>query len=347
MPRFLEPVPLNAIGGHSVLLQTGFWGSFKSQFGWRANSFLIEGSLPLLVLSRTIGGAFSFSYVPHGPVATTSLNQNEYYLTAVTRSLVPFLPSGCVFIRYDLPWGRVGAGIEAPTLARPFRRAAMDVQVPSTVLVDLKPSEAEILQAMKHKTRYNIRLAERKGVVVRRGTLADFDRWYALYQETAKRDRISIHSPGYYRRLFELSEAAEGTGAPEIFLMLATSENDLLAGIVVAVHGDRATYLFGASSNLKRNYMASYLIQWQAMREVKARGCELYDLFGIPFRDDPEDPLYGLYRFKTGFGGMVVNRPGSWDYPLLQGMYAVYRAAERTRKFYYKDFRKQNRQGGG
>ena len=345
MPRFLEPVPLEAIDGHSVLLQTGFWGRFKARFGWTALAFLISGEIPLLALTRRIAGPFTLCYVPHGPLADSRLNQQEYYLIGVTTELRQHLKSGCVFVRYDLPWGREEGEPSTLPLAAPFRRAVMDIQPPNTVILDLRRSEDELLSAMKHKTRYNVHLAERKGVVVHEGGLGDLDAWYAMYRETAARDRITIHSLAYYRALFEPPRGANGS--PWTRLLLATHEADLLAGIVVAMHGKRATYLFGASSNAKRNYMASYLVQWSAMKMLKAEGASSYDLFGISAEDNPADPMHGLYRFKTGFGGTILRRPGSWDYPLMPVTYAAYRAAEAARRYYYKDFKKRSAAAAG
>jgi lipid II:glycine glycyltransferase (peptidoglycan interpeptide bridge formation enzyme) len=341
MSGFLTPVPLEAVDGHDVLLQTGYWGRFKSLFGWEPLSFLVNDELPLLAMTRRIAFGLSLCYVPHGPLVSSRTNQNEYYLSSISKHLREYLPVGCIFVRYDLPWGVEGAQRRPMDLLAPFRRAPMDIQPPSTVVVDLSKSEEELLSSMKAKTRYNIRLAERKGVEVRTGSIEELDRWYALYEETAERDRITIHSKGYYRKLFELVDEVPGGVRREAHLLLAFSGEELLAGIIVMVNGRRATYLYGASSNLKRNFMASYLVQWRAMLLAKGKGCALYDLFGIPFDDDPSDPMHGLYRFKTGLGGTILNRPGSWDYPLSGPLYAFYRRIEVMRRIYYKQIRKR------
>jgi len=361
----LEPVSLRTIDGHDVLLQTGFWGDFKSLFGWSPLAFRMSGGVPLLALMRRLPGGFSLCYLPHGPLTTTPANWNEYFLKSISSLLAEHLPRGCLFVRYDLPWGVEGEGKAARTLDSPFRKAPMDIQPASTVVVDLRPTAETLLSQMKSKTRYNVRLAQKHGVTVSDGSIADLEAWYGLYKETAGRDRIAIHSFSYYRALFDLARgtiASPGTeGAqprewweidrpapegprwhPDVRLLLARLDGELLAGIIVALHGRRATYLFGASSNQHRNLMATYLLQWEAMRLAKHEGCESYDLFGIPFREDPSDPMYGLYRFKTGFGGTIVNRPGSWDYPLLPAGYALYRRAEAARRWYYKRFKKRD-----
>jgi lipid II:glycine glycyltransferase (peptidoglycan interpeptide bridge formation enzyme) len=160
-----------------------------------------------------------------------------------------------------------------------------------------------------------------------------------LYRETAERDKISIHSFDYYKTLFSL--ASTYTGAPTVRLLLAEIDETVTAGIIIAFHGAGATYLYGASSDYKRNYMPNYALQWRAIESAKDHGCLWYDLFGIPPVGDPEQPMYGLYRFKVGFGGRVIHRPGCWDIPIRGRMYNAYRFAERARTYYYKTLKKR------
>jgi lipid II:glycine glycyltransferase (peptidoglycan interpeptide bridge formation enzyme) len=204
------------------------------------------------------------------------------------------------------------------------------------VLVDLAGTEEEILSRMKEKWRYNIRLASKKGVEVRRLDEAGLDAFLGLLRETARRDRIAVHGGDYYAGLFALGREY-GEGSPELRLYAAFHEGEALGAVVTLFRGGEGVYLYGASSGRKRNLMAPYLLQWTAMREAKAAGCLYYDLFGIPPRDDPAHPMAGLYRFKTGFigggrGGRIIHRPGSWDFvrrPLGAGLFG---AAEFLRK---------------
>jgi lipid II:glycine glycyltransferase (peptidoglycan interpeptide bridge formation enzyme) len=216
----------------------------------------------------------------------------------------------------------------------------MDIQPPDTVVLDLNYEEESLLATMKAKTRYNIGLAAKKGVGVEEGGVDDLPAWYRMYQDTARRDRITLHDFDYYRLQFESAQAGVAGGAPELKLLLARHEGDLLAGIIIAVHGDAATYLYGASSDAKRNLMPAYALQWEAIRLARRRGCLTYDLFGIPPSPDPAHPMHGLYRFKTGFGGRMVNRPGCWDFPYRRAGYAAYALAERARAWYYRRWRK-------
>jgi lipid II:glycine glycyltransferase (peptidoglycan interpeptide bridge formation enzyme) len=199
------------------------------------------------------------------------------------------------------------------------------------VIIDLEKDEEALLMDMKPKWRYHIRLAERKGVVIRRLDEEGLEIFYALFGETARRDGIAIHSLDYYRTLFELCRNYPG-GGQEARLYLASHNGEPAAAIITLFRGVEAVDLDGASSDRNRNLMAPYLLQWRAMTDAKAAGCGRYDLFGIPPNEDPGHPMAGLYRFKTGFGGRIIHRPGSWDLayrPLAAGLF---RAAESLRK---------------
>jgi lipid II:glycine glycyltransferase (peptidoglycan interpeptide bridge formation enzyme) len=276
-----------------------------------------------LVLCRRLGPGISFAYVPWGPELPEGFDAAASASAAaeLAAALRPLLPRTAAFIRFDLPWySEEGAPASASPL-RPFVRAAADVQPPDTALVNLAAEEVAILGAMKPKWRYNVGLAEKKGVALRvsapslgnrRQFDADFESYYRIYKETAERDGISIHGAEYYRSLFEL---ASDSPEADIRLYMASHEGEDIAGIVTLFRGVGAVYLYGASASHKRNLMAPYALQWRAMRDAKAAGCLFYDLFGIPPSDDPNHPMAGLYRFKTGFGGRIIHRPGSWDYP--------------------------------
>jgi lipid II:glycine glycyltransferase (peptidoglycan interpeptide bridge formation enzyme) len=343
-------------------MQSRFWAGFKARFGWQPHFFAVEDALPLLVLTRRIAPAFTLAYVPHGPELPPKGRPQTGDLAGLGAAVSRTIDPPPVLVRFDLPneisrraagEGRgagtaAGVGDAAGTAdgageVAGLLRAPADVQPPDTVLIDLAPGEEELLAAMKAKTRYNVRLAGKKGVSVRVGRVGpaggdDLDRWYGLYRETAERDRIAIHSAAYYRSLFDTADEFPEVG---VSLLLAEHEGDLLSGIIVLRFGSTATYLYGASSNTKRNLMAPYALQWEAMRRARAAGAQTYDLFGIPPADDPAHPMHGLYRFKTGFGGRIIHRLGAHDYPAARGRYALYRAAERLRTFYYKRLRKR------
>ena len=337
------------------LFQSGFWCRFKEKFGWTPLAFQVgislregEGEIPLFLHLRTLFSVFSIAYIPFGPDFPTGLGEDSRWvlLNSVSMSLEKELPFPCQMIRFDLPWEKPSSAESSqlkphlnihPQIR--FYKAPMDIQPPDTVVLDLTQSEEQLLLGMKPKTRYNLRLAMKKGIEVRSGTVEDLSNWYKLYRETAARDRIAIHSYTYYRTLFDLSLSYRGD-SPRIALFLASYEGTLIGGIIAALFKDEAIYLYGASSNQHRNVMASYLLQWEAMKWAKQGGARRYDLFGISPTDDPTHPLGGLYRFKTGFGGRILHRWGSWDYPIHGIPYGIYREAERFRYWYHKVFRK-------
>ncbi len=342
----LVQVALEKIPQSSNLLQSGYWGAVKETAGQKALAFLIHGSTPLLFLLRPFGPGLTLAYVPHGPGAPktntpeTPPEEPDTFLKGVTEKVSPFLPKSCVFIRYDLPWAIPDDYVGFLGLHPPFKKSAVDIQPPHTVLVDLSPEEDTILGQMKSKTRYNIRLAFRKGVTVTEEPEDKLPVWYDLYRETAKRDKIAIHGFDYYAAPFSTIKSFAGP-KPKLKLFFARHEGELLAGIIVACFGKRATYLYGASTDAKRNHMPAYALQWRAMQWAKSEGCIEYDLFGIPPSQDPDHPMHGLYRFKTGFGGKIIHRFGCWDYPVKPVLYTVAQSGEKMRDFYYKKLRKR------
>jgi lipid II:glycine glycyltransferase (peptidoglycan interpeptide bridge formation enzyme) len=301
------------------LLQHGQWGALKAFFGWQPVQLTAGGS-GALVLFRQLPLGFSLGYIPKGPLG-------EDWTV-----LWPELDALCrqrraVFLKVEPDaWGEDYLQTEQLRAAG-FRPSAHSLQPPRTVVLDISGDEDEILAAMKQKTRYNIRLAERKEVVVRPShDLETFTRMMAV---TGERDDFGVHTPDYYRRAYELFHPA---GLCE--LLIAYYQDQPLAGLMVFAAGKRAWYLYGASSNRERNRMPAYLIQWEAIRWAKARGCTSYDLWGVPDADEDmleagfmeqEDGLWGVYRFKRGFGGEVRRAAGAWDRVYRPGLYLAYR----------------------
>ncbi len=344
-----------------TFLQSKFWGLFKSRTGWNSYSCNIHLSdrtrLELLVLRRHIGKLFCFLYVPFGLSEVESAPDRWVLLSDIGRALGDQVGGNNLFVRFDLPWlVRDGFSandhIENQTDELKKRKIAkgVDIQVPDTVVLDLSKPEEDILIGMKPKWRYNIRLSEKKGISVseegERG-LAEFMR---LYQATARRDKIAIHSYPYYQQLFATvshiqAESNAGalpkTAIPKLNLYIARHEGEALAGIIVLELGDNATYLYGASSGRKRNLMPTYALQWHAILAAKHRGVTSYDFFGIPpGAEDPDHPMAGLYLFKTGFGGDIIHRIGAYDVMLHPLLYPVFRCIESLRLLWYKKVKK-------
>jgi len=353
----LQKTELSFCDNASSFLQSGFWGAFKAKFGWEALAFKCAYKslnetppLPLLVLHRRLIAGLSFAYIPWGPElpsAFGSVEDNSKQRWAVLKELAEalkrFLPANTAFIRFDPPWYVLDPGSSLPAFTEPFPfiHAGADIQPPDTVLLDLAPPMEAILDQMKPKWRYNARLALKKGVSIRRAGPDEMDVFYTLLLQTAQRDGIAVHNIEYYRALFEEYKPVANSSL-KINLYLAENEGDVLAGIVTLFRGDEAVYLYGSSSDKKRNLMAPYALQVKAMEDAKEAGCKVYDLFGIPPNEDPDHPMSGLFRFKTGFGGVIVHRPGSWDYPCRLFLYSLFRKAETLRKN-FRTIKKQSR----
>ena len=299
------------------------------------------------------GGKANDAAAPSPKVFCAALDQ----LAAALKAL---LPANTICVRFDpqaefnTPEERDAFNQSVKAAAKKGRflckKNAVDIQPPDTTQVDLTRTEEEILAAMKSKWRYNINLAARKGVVVQKTALDSssiekaIDDFYALYKETSARDGIAMHAKGYYKDLLELSaqEAQKGSDVPQVNLYMASHEGDNLGAIMTLFSKTESVYLYGCSSNKKRNLMPNFLLQWTAMKDAKAYGSRYYDMYGMPPTDDPSHPMHGLYLFKTGFGGRNVHRAGSYDVP-LKGIYKLCVLAEGARAFWHKKILKKIR----
>ncbi len=201
------------------------------------------------------------------------------------------------------------------------------IQFRNTVLVDLSPSEDELLSRMKQKTRYNIRLAQKKGVTVRPGTLDDLPLLYRMYAETSVRDGFLIRGEEYYQavwRTFSSGQPSDVNIQPLSEPLIAEVDGKAIAAISMFYFAGQSFYLFGMSRDEQREKMPNYLLQWEAMRRAKALGCRIHNLWGAPNEFNEADGLWNVFRFKEGLGGSVFRSIGAWDYtpsPLLYRMY--------------------------
>ncbi len=315
-------------GAH--ILQSSQWGHLKEKFGWQVAHVAIEEQGQWMAGAQVLFrpaplGLRTIAYVPKGPITDWANEEVTNFLLEALHRLCRRRRAIFLKIEPDVP--------EDPTLTRRlrelgFRPSPQTIQPRCTIVLDLAPELEDILARMKSKTRYNIRLAARKGVTVREGTVEDLPEFYRLMQITSQRDRFGIHSRSYYEiahRLFVPQNLAR--------LFLATYEGKVLAGIMIFALGQRAWYMYGASSNEHRNLMPNYLLQWEAIRWAKDRGCLTYDLWGIPDEEEEvleseftkrSDGLWGVYRFKRGFGGQVVHYLGAYDYVYSPPLYWLY-----------------------
>ena len=306
---------------HSVthLLQTGEWGELKSAFGWEA-VHIVEGETGVQILYRRLLLGFSFAYVPKGPVFAPIPEAGLW--TAVDQAC---RSRHAVFLKVE-PDGWEEQGAPPVFNMQEFVSSPQHIQPHSTLVIDLHGSEDDVFNRMKPKTRYNIRLAGRKEVIVHPSN--DIENFYRVMTATGQREEFHVHSKEYYRRAYELFNPK---GMCELFV--ADFQDHTLATLMVFAHGKQAYYFYGASSDEERNRKATYPLQWEAIRWAQSRGCEEYDMWGIPDEatdideDDAEareDGLWGVYRFKRGFGGSVKHAIPTLDRvynPLLYKLY--------------------------
>lgn len=162
------------------------------------------------------------------------------------------------------------------------------------------------------------------------------DVWYELYMETALRNGLYINDKSYFHSVFA-SKMECPDKAVQVKLLVASFDDTPLAAIFLILSAHRATYLYGASSSRMRNLMPTYALQWRAMQIAKENCCSEYDMFGIAPCPDPSHPMYGLYKFKQGFGGDVYHQLGCWDYPLEKEKYDYFCACEMNMQGYYRN----------
>ncbi len=263
------------------------------------------------------------AYVPKGPLLDWS---DAGLMEAVLAGLESQArAAGALFVKMD-PDVRgdteLGQAVVATLARRGWRRSAENIQYRNTVISDLTPSEEELLAAMKPKWRYNIRLAERRGVVVRGGAVADLPAFYAMYAETGGRDGFLVRPFDYYRAIWARF-LADGLG----HLLLAEVEGAAVAGLILFRFGPTAYYFYGASTAQGRELMPTHALQWAALQWAKSAGCTRYDWWGAPDTLDESDPMWGVFRFKQGFGGEFTPWIGAWDYPASRAGYWAYTVA--------------------
>lgn len=355
-------------------LQTYEWGQVKAKYGWSPlyavwdadGKWKVESDpKPLsifhspvaaaLILKRQIirdrfAARLSILYSPKGPLLDWT---NETWRNRVLNDLQSFArKQGAIFLKID-PDVVLGIGVPkseddasensgqvvmSELKRRGWEYSSDQIQFRNTVLIDLNPSEEEMLARMKQKTRYNIRLAEKKGVSLRAGTLDDLPMLYKMYAETSVRDGFVIRDEGYYKTVWETfmhsnvdllassqASTCQSANFPSCELLIAEVKGEPVAAMVVFYFAGRAYYIYGMSRDAHREKMPNYLLQWEALKRAKAKRCTVYDLWGAPEVFDESDSMWGVYRFKEGLGGRVVRMLGAWDFapnPLWYKMYS-------------------------
>jgi len=347
-------------------LQSYEWGQVKAKYGWSPlyavwdadGQWKVESDPNLLstfhapvaatlilkrqILNNGFAARVSILYAPKGPLLDWT---NEPLRNRVLNDLQSFAKKqGAIFLKMD-PDVVLGTGVPqseedviensgqaviSELKRRGWEYASDQIQFKNTVLIDLNPTEEELLARMKPKTRYNVRLAEKKGISLRVGALDDLSSLYKMYAETSVRDGFVIRDEGYYKTVWQtfMSTPQSPISSPQSPFaepLIAEVDNEPVAAIFVFYFAGRAYYVYGMSRDAHREKMPTYLLQWEALKRAKSKGCTVYDLWGAPDVFDESDSMWGVYRFKEGLGGKVLRTLGAWDFapsPLWYKMYS-------------------------
>jgi peptidoglycan pentaglycine glycine transferase (the first glycine) len=313
--HFLESHP------EAHLLQLGEWGELKKDFGWK----------PVRIIQNEVGAQILFRHLPLGlTIGYMPKPVNSTWLLVINDSFWKEVDLVCkknhaIFLKIEPDLWQD----QFPITSYQLPISPHNIQPPRTIVIPIDGNEDQILSRMKPKCRYNIRLAEKKGITVR--AWDDISAFHEMMTVTGGRDNFGVHSKEYYQRAYELFHP-KGTCE----LLVAEYEGKPLASLMVFANGKRAWYVYGASNDHERNRMPTYLLQWEAIRWAKARRCEEYDLWGVPDENEEtleanfetrHDGLWGVYRFKRGFGGQLKRASQALDRvynPLLYWLYTKY-----------------------
>jgi lipid II:glycine glycyltransferase (peptidoglycan interpeptide bridge formation enzyme) len=356
---------LTATFPQAHVLQTWEWAQFKSAYSWQPHFLAWESApsgakfkrlfpenqllgldtwrAAALVLQRRLRIAglalpVSVLYVPKGPLLDDWAD--AHLRRQVLDDLAGFARrQGAIFLKID-PDVCLGTGVPGETDARDESAGQLvaqelqalgwqfsdeQIQFKNSMLIDLAQGEEALLAAMKQKTRYNLRLSERRGVQVSPASESDLPLLYRMYAETSLRDGFTIREEGYYLALWQsFMRAGARPNGPHAQPLIARVEGEPVAGMILFVFAGTAWFFYGMSTSMHREAMPNYLLQWQAIQWARAHGCSLYDMWGAPDVFNEEDAMYGVYRFKQGLGASVVRRLGAWDLPVSSLLYRLY-----------------------
>lgn len=302
-------------------LQSWEWGAFQEKTGQKVLRVKDAETGGMAQLARrALPFGKSYWYCPRGPLGRMAGLEKASEI------------AGSMFLRVEPPK-------TDPSTALGMTRGVKvaDVQPGQTLIVDLSQDQEALLAAMHEKWRYNIRLAERKGVRVYMAGADDasaLEVFWGLLNETTERDRFRAHDKEYYRLMLETlsgDPVADGKTRPVARLAFAEHDGKALAVNLMLYFGGTATYLHGASSRERREVMAPQLLHWKAMTDAKSRGFSAYDFWGVAPEGAEKHPWAGITRFKRGFGGRYVSYPGTYDLPIDRFWYTLYRLARRVR----------------
>jgi serine/alanine adding enzyme len=333
--------------GH--MLQSSGWGALKEQVGWAARRVLVVGpdgprAGAQVLFRRRMG--LSAAYVPRGPLFAEDAPSNALLLATLDWMA---RRAHAVFLRIEpnvLEGDAHADRLHSTLLVHGFR-SAPPLQPRTTLHLDLAPEPDRLLAAMSKGHRADIRRAAREGITVRVGsTPADLDAFFAIMEQTGKRAEFGIHSREYYRAAWEQFRATRHGECAR--LLLGERGDSTLAAFLIFAWAGAGLYLYGGSTEEGLKSGANHALQWHALQWAREHGCRRYDFWGVPdqfgraiatadvterthLEDEAKrDPLYGVFRFKKGFGGQVVRFLPAYDHVYLPPLYAIWQRRFRS-----------------
>lgn len=314
----------------SQFLQSWEWGEFQLSLGRRIRRFGLYDGERLIGLATAIMNRLNYWYIPRGPIVSDQLHPDEYQKTwnfFIKGIVEEFKKTKSVFIKIEPPLERHQRDKFDEIINEYKFTKEKFVQPQDSWYLRLTQTTEELLEHMHQKTRYNIRLADKKGVTVRVGnTEEDFEKFWQLCEVTSGRDKFKSHEKKYYRGIFD---TLVPTGFTKIYI--AEFKNKPLAANMVYNFGDTSTYVHGASSNENRNLMAPHFLQWRQIQDAKESGYKYYDFWGIAPDDSSEHRWAGITRFKKGFGGQGIIYLGVYNLILSNFWYKIYTIVKKLR----------------
>ncbi len=348
----------------NILPQTTFWGRIKQNQGFIPKGFeltiskdlLIDSASniekkgdDLLILIKYIDNDTCYAYVPYGPKLEPVFENQGLMLEQISETILPYLPAGCIFLRYDLMWENQWAVEEEyfdnsgnwkgppPSKTQEYRvnfktinwnlkKSTGDILPKNTFFLDLTLNEKELLYNMRFNTRYNIRKATKNGIRVKEYGIEYIKDWYNLYQETAVRHHMPLQNPEFFSTI--LNNQDNSKKGVTVKMLMADIDGKFMSSMFLVLSKKRGTYLYGASTSNKNNLMASYALQWESIKIAKQWGCTEYDMFGSAPNLKSTHPLHGVHIYKKGFGGNLYHRMGCWDYVFNHKLYDIFRLQE-------------------
>ncbi|MBI1833383.1 MAG: peptidoglycan bridge formation glycyltransferase FemA/FemB family protein [Candidatus Andersenbacteria bacterium] len=323
--QFVFRVPTGSV------LQSWQWGQMQELLGTSHWRYVMEDGGTIvgvfLAIQRELPLGRSWLYVPRGPVMQAYEERNWPAVQDVLTELAK--KEKAIFVRIDpfLEESQKPFFLKNTSEKSLWRKSEREVQPRHTLILSLQPTEEELLAQMHSKTRYNIRLAQRKEVQIRFSTsLNDIDLFLQLAQEVTKRTGFHYHPDNYYRAMLSVL-------VPDGMFEVAIAEykEQPVAVHLMSYAGKTATYIHGASSHAHRSTMAPQLLYWETIRRAKSKGMELYDFFGVAPQDASADhPWSGITRVKQGFGGTYESYIGAYDFIVSDNMYELFNTTRRV-----------------